>query len=185
LPAPIIERWKNERDLWLRAHHLNPDDNHWREHFGLLPEKKQCEYRSRFSDGWHEMLDAGHGECLLRRAHLAQIVAKNFWHFDRHRYALGDFVIMPNHVHLLAWFPADGASMQKQCRSWKRYTAVEINRTLGRKGHFWQGESYDHLVRSAAQMEHYRKYIAENPLKARLRSGEYILYRAKGLDAAR
>jgi putative transposase len=96
------------------------------------------------------------------------------FHFsDRRLYALGDYVIMPNHAHVLVWFPESEISMKLQCRSWKRMSSLGINRLLGRSGHFWQGESYDHIVRSQAQFEHYRRYIAENPLKAKLREGEY------------
>jgi hypothetical protein len=38
---------------------------------------------------------------------------------------------------------------------------------------FWQLEHFDHLVRSAEQFEHYRRYIAENPQKAKLTEGMY------------
>jgi len=178
LPAPLLDQWKKDRELWLQAHGINHGNEDWRKQLDTLPEKKQNEFRKRFNASWHEMLDAGHGECLLRQPRIAQIVAESFHHFDGERYALGDFVIMPNHVHLLAWFPPDSQGMKNQCKAWKRYTAVEINRALQRKGHFWQGESYDHLVRSAAQMEHYQTYIAENPTKALLRKGEYLYYRA-------
>ena len=64
--------------------------------------------------------------------------------------------------------------MLHQCRSWKRYTAGVFNRTQGRKGHFWQRDSFDHLVRSTEHFEHYRRYIADNPVRARLKSGEFI-----------
>ena len=33
------------------------------------------------------------------------------------------------------------------------------------------GKTYDHIVRNAEEFEHYRKYIAENPVRAELRSG--------------
>jgi len=88
---------------------------------------------------------------------------------------MADFVVMPNHVHLLAQF-RDEDAMRKQCTSWARYTARQINRSLGRKGSFWQKEAFDHLVRSAEQFDYYRRYIAENPRKAHLEPGEYYLY---------
>jgi type I restriction enzyme R subunit len=80
---------------------------------------------------------------------------------------LTDFVIMPNHVHVLAAFPA-AKQMLEQCGSWKHYTAVQINRALGRQGRFWETDVFDHLVRSAEQFEHFRDYIARNPQEARL-----------------
>ena len=89
---------------------------------------------------------------------------------------MGDFVVMPNHVHLLASF-ADPEVMQKQCTSWLHYTAFEINKRLGRSGKFWQQEPFDHLVRSIEQYEYLRRYIADNPKKANLKNGEFIYRR--------
>lgn len=86
---------------------------------------------------------------------------------------MGDFVVMPNHVHLLAVFPTAEA-MEKQCSSWMHFTAVQINKATGAKGRFWQKEPFDHLVRSPEQYEYLRRYIAENPQKAGLRPGEYL-----------
>ena len=107
-------------------------------------------------------LDSCHGRCPFRRPELAQIVADALLHFDGDRYRMGDFVVMPNHVHLLAAFPSD-AAMAKQCDSWRHYTAVQINRILGVKGKLWQQEPFDHLVRSPEQYEHFRQYIARIP----------------------
>jgi hypothetical protein len=44
---------------------------------------------------------------------------------------------------------------------------------LGRKRGFWQEDGFDHLVRSAEQFDHLRRYIAENPAWARLRPDDY------------
>ncbi|TWU26549.1 hypothetical protein Pla52o_04020 [Novipirellula galeiformis] len=56
-------------------------------------------------------------------------------HFDGERYALGDFVVMPNHVHLLAAFP-DADAMEKQFGSWLHFTAFRIHQAIGERGHF-------------------------------------------------
>ena len=60
-------------------------------------------------------------------------------------------------------------------QGWKGASARAINLRLGRTGRLWQPEPYDHVVRSEEQLAHYRRYIAENPIKARLREGEYAL----------
>jgi len=80
---------------------------------------------------------------------------------------------MPNHVHLLAAF-RDEEGMLAQRESWKHYTAVRINRILGRKDRFWEQDGFDHLVRSEDGFDHYRRYIADNPGKAQLRPGEFL-----------
>jgi putative transposase len=89
---------------------------------------------------------------------------------------MGDFVVMPNHVHLLVAFP-DADSLEKQQASWLRFTATQINRRINQSGHFWQQEPFDHLVRSLEQYEYLQNYIRDNPAKAKLKPGEYLYYR--------
>ncbi|HEX5444385.1 MAG TPA: transposase, partial [Pirellulales bacterium] len=108
-------------------------------------------------------------------AECATIVSKSLRHFDGQRYVLLDFVIMPNHVHLLAAFPGEDV-MLAQCESWKHYLATQINRRLGRKGRFWEQDAFDHLVRSDEQFTYLRRYIAENPRNARLGPAEFQYY---------
>lgn len=57
-----------------------------------------------------------------------------------------DFVVTPNHAHLLAPF-LDEDGMLDQCESWKHFTARKINRTSGSSGHFWQQDGFDYLIR--------------------------------------
>jgi len=128
-----------------------------------------------------EYLDRGYGECVLKRPELAAIVADSLRHGDGQCYTLGDFVIMPNHVHLLTCL-LGGTDSQKQCFSWKKFTATRINRESGRRGRFWQEESFDHLVRTPEQFDYLRRYIADNPAKARLREGDYLYYRRDNIS---
>lgn len=125
------------------------------------------------------MLDECHGECCLRDPSLATIVADSLMYFDGERYRMGDFVVMPNHVHLLAAF-ATQELLTTQCTSWLRFTATQINKRLGRAGKFWQQEPFDHLVRSPEQYEFYRNYIRNNGPKANLQPHEYLYRRYPG-----
>ena len=45
----------------------------------------------------------------------------------------------------------------------KSSTATEINAASAQHGAFWQKESFDHIVRSAAALEKFRQYIRDNP----------------------
>ena len=114
----------------------------------------------------------------MARPELSQIVLDALRHFDEDRYLLTDAIVMPNHVHVLVAFRDEDAILA-QCEGWKRYTARQINRTLGRSGEFWQVEQFDHLVRGPEQFEHLRKYIAANPKKAGLGAGKYRHYSRK------
>ena len=175
IPTAVIEKWIAERDAWLVRHGINPTAKNWRLQVTHLGTAAEAELKRIMSDRWNEHLDDCHGECVLQRPPLAEIVAKSLRHFDDERYELTDFVVMPNHVHILAAFP-DEAGLLRQCDSWKHFTATQINRALQRKGHFWQDDGFDHLVRSVEQFQYLRKYIAENPRRARLAPGSYVHY---------
>ncbi len=178
IPREVIDRWDREKLDWLMRHGYDARP-HWSDILPLLSEQERGQFQKQFQRCREDFLDTCQGECLLRRPELAQIVADSLLHFDAQRYRMGDFIVMPNHVHLLAVFgTAEG--MKVQCDSWLHYTATCINRVIGRKGKFWQPEPFDHLVRSVEQYEYLRKYIAENPNKAGLRPGEYLYRRFEG-----
>ncbi len=140
-----------------------------------LPELQQREFHRTFSREFLASLDKGYGACVLRQPALAQMVADSLRHFDGQRYHLGDFVVMPNHVHVLVGLLGD-TDVVILCTSWKHFTATKINRALGRRGRFWQEEAFDHLVRSPEEFEGLCRYIEENPRKAGLRPGEFLHY---------
>ena len=110
--------------------------------------------------------------CCLRQPELSKIVADSLLHFDGDRYRMGDFVVMPNHVHLLVAVASEDR-MRKQFDSWLHWTATQINRASGTSGHFWQQEPFDHLVRSNDQYDYLRNYLRDNPKQAGLSVGEY------------
>ncbi len=173
LPRDVLQAWLEARNAWLARHGIDASQSDWRQRLEELPPPLVGEFHRLLSDRWHDHLDEGHGECLLESPHRAAIVAKSLKHFHGQRYLLTDFVIMPNHVHLLAAF-ADTKSMLEQCDSWKHFTATQINRSLARSGRVWQADGFDHLVRSEAQFQWFRRYIAHNPLKANLRPGQFL-----------
>jgi putative transposase len=173
LPRDVSERWHRERDDWLRRHQINPLSSDWQRELRLLSDDLQYQFHKRFAEEYLALLDKGYGACVLKRRELAEIVAGSLMHFDGDRYYLGDFVVMPNHVHLLVGLIGVTES-GKQCYSWKKYSASEINKALNRSGRFWQEESFDHLVRSPEHFERFREYIAQNGRKAGLSDDEYL-----------
>lgn len=176
IPRAVIERWEREKQDWL---HRRGHRGHWSNVVSTLTAAEQQQFQEEFNRCREEFLDTCHGRCVLRRPELASIVAESLLHFDGYRYRMGDFVVMPNHVQLLASF-ATAEMMKEQCDSWLHYTAVHINRQLGEKGKFWQQEAFDYLVRSPEQYEYLRQYITDNPKKAGLKAGEYNYRRHDG-----
>ncbi len=157
----------------LRA--LRAERLHWaREHPPPVPPSESRKFQVLFSAKIERYLAAGYGKCWLKRPQVADIVEKALLHFDRERYRLGWYVIMPNHVHALVT-PTPGYELSAILHSWKSFTSNASNRLVGRQGSLWQDESFDHMLRDDDGLRHYRRYIAENPVNAGLREQEYRL----------
>jgi putative DNA methylase len=83
------------------------------------------------------------------------------------RYQLHSFVVMPNHVHILV---TPTVTAERWLGPLKGFTAHQANRVIGRRDSFWQGESFDQLVRSPQEFDRIKRYIENNPVKAGLAS---------------
>jgi hypothetical protein len=162
LPVAVVERSKRKRELWLQAH-----PKPW------TPEITR-DYHRLFTRRIERWLDRGVGCCCLRDPEIARIVGDALLHFDGDRWHFYCAVVMPNHVHALVQLIPDWP-LAKISQSVKGFTAREINRRAGRAGSLWQQEVWDRIVRNAGQFEKYREYILHNPVKARLRQGEYLI----------
>ena len=175
IPREVLQRWDREKNEWLDQRRLR-NGMFWKDVLRDLDEKTRAEFDRKFHRSREDFLDSCHGACVLKQPALSRIVADSLLHFDEDRYQMGDFVVMPNHVHLLAAFGSEQA-MEKQFGSWLHYTAQQINKAIGSSGHFWQQEPFDHLVRSIEQYQYLRKYIADNPQKANLQPVEFHYFR--------
>ena len=115
------------------------------------------------------------GPVYLRQPALADMVveALRYNATALAHYRLWSYVVMPNHVHLLA---TPAVPVPKMTRSLKGITAKRANLMLGLTGRsFWQEESFDHMVRNEREFEKIRSYIEENPVRAGLaaKASEY------------
>lgn len=155
IPQQKLVQWAVERKQWLSMHPEPWDQKTTTEYTTMFPERRQ------------QWLDNGFGRCLLKLPAIAEIVGSALLHFDGQRYILDEFVLMPNHVHVLVK-PMTSKCLSSILHTWKSFTAKAINKAIGATGSVWQDESYDHIVRSSSQLEFYRNYIRENPVKARL-----------------
>jgi putative transposase len=76
-------------------------------------------------------------------------------------------VLMSNHMHLLMIKEkGSSAELLHDLGQFKRHTAREANRLLGRAGAFWEREDFDHWIRTREKFEGTVRYIANNPVKA-------------------
>ncbi|MDQ6939462.1 MAG: carbamoyl-phosphate synthase large subunit, partial [Verrucomicrobiota bacterium] len=164
VPGEVLERWREERDQWLRYHAQPWDWQTTRDYIRL------CE------DSREEWLDQGHGSCLLRDPKIAAIVAEALRHFDSDRYILDSFVVMPNHVHAIVK-PLGENTLHEILHSWKSFSAKQLNKAFDRRGSVWMEETFDTIVRDSAQLAATREYIVANPVKARLPNEQFLLDR--------
>lgn len=110
LPATVVARWEAE----IKA---DPD------------KKGDVELRRRIE----EYLDAGHGQCWLKKPRFAEMIEGALLRFDGERYRLLAWCVMPNHVHVLVE-TREGFPMDELLHSWKSFTAHKANRILKREG---------------------------------------------------
>ncbi len=176
VPQVLLDDWHRRRREWLLRNGIDLARDPWRAAFRTQPDLEAA-YHRLFTRAMMEFLDQGFGRCVLAQPRLSAVVADGLRHFDGSRYYLCDFVVMPNHVHILLCL-REATEIEALCKSWKRHSARRINTLLDCWGRFWQEESFDHLVRSRAQFERFRQYIAENPRRAGLRAGQYAYYTA-------
>lgn len=167
LPQKELDRLAEEKESWVRSHPKPWDDEQWRE------------YNTQFGDRVDAWLDAGHGSCFLRRTDAQDFVKDCLLKFDGDRVHIHAAVIMPNHVHVLME-PLGANLLSKLLKGIKGASARFVNQRLARSGSFWMDESYDHIVRSEKEYQHFIRYIRENPVKAGLLVRQYWLYIAGG-----
>ncbi|MEO7995160.1 MAG: transposase [bacterium] len=112
-------------------------------------------------------LDQGYGSCALGRPDVARIVWDSLFRFQHERYVIHAAVLMPNHAHLVI-SPMDDRPLWRTIGQWKGYSALEVNRLLGRIGPFWQRDFYDRAIRDEAHFNRACTYVLWNAPKAKL-----------------
>jgi type I restriction enzyme R subunit/putative DNA methylase len=159
LPKEVLLRFKQERDVILQQALAAKRPLTWHE---------QEELFRWYSSRVDKYLDAGHGTCYLHDAELADLVAGAIKFFEGQRYELRAWVVMPNHAHIVVW-PMPGNTLSDILHSWKSFTSHEINKRLPAKVvPFWQGESYEHLIRDDDDLHRCCHYTLMNPVNAKL-----------------
>jgi len=111
-------------------------------------------------------LDLGRGACHLRSVEISGIVENALLLGHGVEYDLRAWVVMPNHVHLLV--AVQEVPLSRLVQGWKSFTAREANRILSRRGKFWQDGYWDTYMRDGQHEQCTRRYIENNPVKAKL-----------------
>ncbi|MDE6581961.1 MAG: transposase [Duncaniella sp.] len=147
IPAYKVVEIKNEMDEFLNRH----------------PKPWNNEIVRRYYDLFNKIdkyLDQGAGECVLKGPEIRRILEETIEYCDGRDYDVVAYVIMPNHVHMLM---AVYAELDKIIARIKKYSALNINKALNRKGKLWMREYHDRIVRSEFHFDHCLNYIIQNP----------------------
>jgi REP element-mobilizing transposase RayT len=161
LPKEVLLRYEAERTARLRA---GLEARHLGRPIADTDEIVGRDFRRAVE----RYLDQGAGACHLRRPEMADLVAGAVTYFHEQRYLLREWVVMPNHVHVLLW-PMPNHLLGDIVKSWKQFTSLRAKRRLGLpEGRFWQPESFEHWVRADEERARIAKYIRHNPVTARL-----------------
>ena len=88
------------------------------------------------------------------------------------KYSLHEFVVMPNHLHLLI-SPIE--SLARAMQFIKGGFSYRAKKDLGVNLEIWERGYVEHRVRDARDYEHHGEYIRQNPVRAKLveRPGDY------------
>lgn len=176
IPKPVINKLKAQYQQELAViekeycgHLPNPDfclSADLQTQLFRIKKKKENLAGVRYFGRFDQLLDSGLNEPhWFRNASIARLTADAIHFYDGKHYDLHTFTIMSNHVHLLLTMRSGAPMLWKVLGDLKRYTGVHCNRLLGQEGHFWEEESYDHLVREG-EFFRIQNYILENPVKA-------------------
>jgi putative transposase len=83
------------------------------------------------------------------------------------KFQLHDFVIMPDHVHLLMTLPGD-TTIEKAMQLIKGGFSYRLKSEFGYQGEVWQRGFSEVRIRDGQSFLQHREYIVQNPVKAGL-----------------
>ena len=89
---------------------------------------------------------------------------------DQRKFDLHVTVVMPDHVHMIFTPLTDQQrgrvfSLAEITGGFKGVSSHRINQQLARRGLIWQGESFDHVLRSSEQLDQKIAYVMDNPVR--------------------
>jgi len=84
---------------------------------------------------------------------------------DQGKYSLHEFVVMPDHIHLLLT-PAPNVSLERAVQFIKGGYSYRLRKI--EKIQVWQEKFTNHRVRDLEDYEGHREYIRLNPVRARM-----------------
>ncbi len=102
---------------------------------------------------------------LLQSKRAVNLLIETLYHWRAERkLLLHEFVLMPNHFHLLTT-PGDDITLERVLGLVKGRFSHEARLQLGLQGEIWQTSFYDRRIRDWQEFQRFRRYIHENPVR--------------------
>jgi putative transposase len=106
--------------------------------------------------------------CLLQSERMARLLIEVLFHYHKQdKYHLHEFVVMPNHFHVLIT-PISPATLEKTVQFIKGGFSYRARKELRFNGEIRQTSFYDRRVRDAIEYGRFRHYIHMNPVRGGL-----------------
>jgi len=117
--------------------------------------------------------DAFQKHSLFQSDRMAGLLVEVLFHYrSQEKYLLHEFVVMPDHFHLLL---TPTLTLERALQLIKGGFSFRAKKELGFAGEIWETSYYDHRVRDWEEYCAFRTYIHQNPVKKGLcvRAEEY------------
>src|SRR3954452_2543980 len=110
---------------------------------------------------------------LFRNERWAKLLIDTLFHYRKSAYMLHEFVIMPDHIHVLL---TPLTSLEKAVQFIKGGFSYRAKKELGSNMEVWQKGFSDHRIRDASDYRIHPIYVQQNPVRKHLceRAEEYL-----------
>ncbi len=104
---------------------------------------------------------------LLQSERMAGLFIELLYSYrEQKKYLLHEFVVMPNHFHLLV--TPTSITLERGMQFIKGGFSFQAKKRFGLTCEIWQTSFYDRRVRDLQDYEHFRNYIHQNPVRCGL-----------------
>ena len=109
---------------------------------------------------------------LFSREVWAKLLMETLYHYRGTAYLLHEFVIMPDHIHVLL---TPNTSLERAVQFIKGGFSYRAKKELGSNMEVWQKGFSDHRIRDASDYRIHQVYVQQNPVRKHLceRAEEY------------
>jgi putative transposase len=106
-------------------------------------------------------------KAVLHTEGMARLLIDVLQHYRAQgNYLVHEFVVMPNHFHLL--ITPTNTTLEKCMQFIKGGFSYRVKKEFGVAAEIWQTSFHDRRVRDSGEYQKFRRYIHENPVEARL-----------------